>query len=111
MFKEKGITTLCTANTVNSLDSDSITQSNISTNTDLIILLRYVEIYGEIKRGLAILKMRGSKHDRNIREFSIEQNGMSIGQAFRHIVGILSGNLTYINANEIDRLDDLQAEI
>ena len=111
LFKEKGITTLCTANTVNSLDSDSITQSNISTNTDLIILLRYVEIYGEIKRGLAILKMRGSKHDRNIREFSIDQNGMSIGQAFRHIVGILSGNLTYINANEIDRLDDLQAEI
>ncbi len=111
LFKEKGITTLCTANTANSLESDSITQSNISTNTDLIILLRYVEIYGEIKRGLAILKMRGSQHDKNIREISIDQNGMSIGQTFRHIVGILSGNLTYIDANRIDRLDDLQTEI
>lgn len=113
LFKQKGITTLCTANTANSLESDSITQSNISTNTDSIILLRYVEIYGEIKRGLVILKMRGSKHDKNICQFSINQDGMSIaiGPAFRNIVGILSGNLTYINANKIDRLDDLQAEI
>ncbi|HEY9772035.1 MAG TPA: circadian clock protein KaiC [Coleofasciculaceae cyanobacterium] len=111
LFKEKGITTLCTASTPNSLESDSITQSNISTNTDLIILLRYVEIYGEIKRGLAILKMRGSKHDQKIREFSIDQDGMFIGQAFRNIGGILSGNLAYINANGIDRLDGLQTEI
>lgn len=58
--------------------------------------------------------MRGSKHDQNILfmyEFSIDRDGMRIGQTLRNIVGILSGNLTYIDADGIACLDDLQTEI
>lgn len=107
LFKEKGITTLCTATTTNLIGSESITQSNISTNTDLIILLRYVEVYGEIRRGLAVLKMRGSRHDKDIREFLIDHNGMRLGQPFRNVVGILAGNPSLVDASELDRLDNL----
>ena len=110
LFKEKGITALCTANTVNLVGSDIITQSNISTNTDLIILLRYVEIYGEIRRGLAVLKMRGSAHNKDIREFLISDNGMRLGRPFRNITGILAGNPIYIDTDEIERLNDLLAD-
>ena len=110
LLKEKGITTLCTANTTNLIGSDSITESNISTNTDLIILLRYVEIYGEIKRGLAVLKMRGSKHNKDIREFFISEKGMLLGQAFRNVIGILAGNPTYADVDELDRLGNLLSE-
>ena len=110
LFKEKGITALCTANTVNLVGSDIITQSNISTNTDLIILLRYVEIYGEIRRGLAVLKMRGSTHNKDIREFLISDDGMRLGRPFRNITGILAGNPIYIDTDEIERLDDLLAD-
>ena len=107
LFKENGITTLCTANTANLVGSETITESNISTNTDLIILLRYVEVYGEIKRGLAVLKMRGSSHNKDIREFSISDRGMHLGQAFRNVVGILAGNPTFIDIDELDRLNNL----
>ena len=110
LFKEKGITALNTANTANLIGSESITESNISTNTDLIILLRYVEVYGEIKRGLAVLKMRGSKHDKDIREFLIDERGMHLGQAFRNITGILAGNPTFADADELDRLNNLLTE-
>ncbi len=110
LFKEKGITALGTANTANLIGSESITESNISTNTDLIILLRYVEIYGEIKRGLAVLKMRGSKHDKDIREFLIDDRGMHLGKPFRNIMGILTGNPTFADADEIDRLNNLLTE-
>ena len=106
-LKEKSITTLCTATTVNLIGSESITESNISTNTDLIILLRYVEVYGEIKRGLAVLKMRGSSHNKDIREFNIDNDGMHLGRAFRNVIGILAGNPTFIDANELDRLENL----
>jgi circadian clock protein KaiC len=41
----------------------SITETHISTITDSIILLRYVEAFGEMKRGLTVLKMRGSMHN------------------------------------------------
>ena len=110
LFKEKGITTLCTANTANLIGSDIITQSNISTNTDLIILLRYVEVYGEIRRGLTVLKMRGSSHNKYIREFLISDDGMRLGKPFRNVSGILAGNPMYVDTDEIERLNDLLAD-
>ncbi|WP_036487773.1 circadian clock protein KaiC [Myxosarcina sp. GI1] len=107
LVKEEGITALYTTNTVNLIGSETITQSDISTNTDLIILLRYVEVYGAIRRGIAILKMRGSQHEKSIREFTIDDKGMQIGQPYRNIMGILAGNPTYAEPDEIDRLNDL----
>ena len=107
LFKEKGITVLNTANTTNLIGSQTITELNISTNTDLIILLRYVEVYGEIKRGLAVLKMRGSEHGKDIREFTIDDEGMHLGKSFRNITGILAGNPTFIDIDELQRLNNL----
>ncbi|MEO1670673.1 MAG: circadian clock protein KaiC [Cyanobacteria bacterium J06631_2] len=107
LFKERGISVLCTANTANLVGSESVTESNISTNTDLIILLRYVEVYGEIRRGLTVLKMRGSGHNKDIREFTIDDRGMHLGQAFRNVVGILAGNPTFVDTDELERLNNL----
>lgn len=107
LCKEQGITSLCTATTADLVGSNSITESNVSSNTDLIILLRYVEVYGEIKRGLAVLKMRGSKHDKDIREFIIDDGGMRLGKPFRNVIGILAGNPSYIDIEELDRLNNL----
>ena len=110
LFKEQGITTLCTATTTNLIGSESITESHVSTNTDLIILLRYVEVYGEIKRGLTVLKMRGSSHNKDIREFEIDDKGMHLGQAFRNVIGILAGNPAFVDINELQRLDNLLSD-
>ena len=110
LLKENGITTLCTANTSNLIGSQTVTETNTSTNTDLIILLRYVEVYGEVKRGLTVLKMRGSKHDKEIREFIISDGGMKIGKPFRNVTGILAGNPTYTDVDELNRLNDLLTE-
>ena len=110
LLKENGITTLCTSNTSNLIGGKSVTESNTSTNTDLIILLRYVEVYGEVKRGLTVLKMRGSKHDKDIREFIISDRGMKIGKPFRNVMGILSGNPVYTDIDELNRLNDLLTE-
>ncbi|HSE97873.1 MAG TPA: ATPase domain-containing protein, partial [Blastocatellia bacterium] len=81
--------------------------THISTITDSIILLRYVEIFGEMKRGLTVLKMRGSMHNKEIREFTIDSRGMHIGDAFRNVVGILAGNPQHLTPAEMDRLGDL----
>ena len=69
--------------------------------------MRYVEVYGEIKRGLAVLKMRGSSHNKDIREFDINSRGMHLGQAFRNVIGILAGNPTFVDTDELDRLNNL----
>jgi circadian clock protein KaiC len=52
------------------------------------------------------LKMRGSPHDKEIREFTIDGRGMHLGRAFRNVSGIISGIpvQTNIPPEEIDRL-------
>ena len=50
------------------------------------------------------LKMRGSMHDKNIREFTIDGAGLHVGRPFRNISGILSGNFITATPEEIERL-------
>ena len=109
-IKHQEIAGLYTSTTPTLLGGTSITEAHISTITDSIILLRYVELYGEMRRGLTVLKMRGSMHDKGIREFTIDQHGMHIGKPFRDISGILSGNFTRLVPDEIDRISTLFQE-
>lgn len=78
-IKDSQIAGLFTATTERLLGGESVTEAHISTITDSIIRLRDVKILGEIKRGLRVLKMRGSPHDKDIREFSIDGSGRHIG--------------------------------
>jgi circadian clock protein KaiC len=98
---------LFTATTANLLGGSSVTETHISTITDSIILLRYVEMYGEMRRGITVLKMRGSMHDKDIREFTIDNRGMHVGKPFRSISGILSGRFTYVAPGEIERMEGM----
>jgi circadian clock protein KaiC len=91
MLKEHGVTGMYTATTPSLLGGASVTDSHISTLTDAIILLRYVEIIGEVRRAISVLKMRGSVHDRKIREVSISGDGMHIGEPLQNVTGVLSG--------------------
>ena len=93
--------------TANLLGGTSVTETQISTITDSIILLRYVELYGEMRRGITLLKMRGSMHDKEIREFTIDDAGFHIGRPFRQVAGILTGNPRQISMAEIERIDEL----
>ncbi len=106
-IKHQEVAGLFTATTPTLTGGESVTEAHISTLTDSIILLRYVEINGEMRRGLTVLKMRGSMHDKEIREFSIDRAGMHIGKPFRNISGILSGDPRHIRIGEMERLNDL----
>ncbi len=106
-IKHKEIPALFTATTEHLMGGSSITEAHISTITDSIILLRYVELFGEMRRGMTVLKMRGSKHDKVIREFKIDGQGLHIGHPFRNISGILSGVLSHLSPSEIDRINEL----
>ncbi|MFP2931077.1 circadian clock protein KaiC [Pyxidicoccus sp. 3LG] len=106
-IKHQEMTGLFTSTTPTLMGGTSITEAHISTITDSIILLRYVEIYGEMRRGLTVLKMRGSKHVKEIREFTIDEKGMHIGKAFRNVSGILAGFTTQLSQNEAERIGRL----
>jgi circadian clock protein KaiC len=104
--KHQEMAGLFTSTTPTLLGGASVTEAHISTICDSIILLRYVEIFGEMRRGLTVLKMRGSAHDKEIREFTIDGSGMHLGASFRSVSGIISGNPMQLPVapEEIDRL-------
>jgi circadian clock protein KaiC len=106
-IKQQEIAGLFTATTPNLLGGSSVTEAHISTITDSIILLRYVEMFGEMRRGLTVLKMRGSRHDKDIREFTIDDTGMHIGKPFREISGILAGTPRHASGTELEHVRHL----
>ena len=59
---------------------------------DCVILLRYVEIESAIRKALLVLKLRGSDHAKDIRQFEITNRGMEILSRFEGREGIMSGN-------------------
>ncbi len=103
-IKHREITGMFTATTGSLMGGDSITESNISTLTDSIVLLRYVEMFGEMKRGITVLKMRGSGHDKAIREFTIGKGGMQMGRPFRNVTGIIGGAPMHVSPGDVERI-------
>jgi circadian clock protein KaiC len=110
--KHQEMAGLFTSTTPSLLGGTSVTEAHISTICDSIILLRYVEILGEMRRGLTVLKMRGSPHQKEIREFTIDGVGMHIGKAFRNVTGIISGHPVHLSVppEEIERFRHLFSE-
>lgn len=106
-IKHQEVAGLFTSTTGELMGGTSVTEAHISTITDTIILLRYVEMYGEMRRGITALKMRGSMHDKDIREFNIDGTGMHIGKAFSNVTGILSGHPVFTTTSEVDRVKSL----
>ena len=109
-IKHGEVAGLFTATTPSLMGGTAITETHISTITDSIILLRYVEMYGEMRRGLTVLKMRGSRHDKDIREYTIDGAGMHIGKPFRDITGIISGSPMRIQQGKLGRISELFVE-
>jgi circadian clock protein KaiC len=98
--KQQEITGFFTNTLDQFLGSHSITESHISTITDTILLLQYVEIRGEISRAINVFKMRGSWHDKGIREYVITNQGPDIQDSFRNLERIISGSPTRVMVDE-----------
>ena len=102
-IKQQEISGLFTSTTPTQPGGSTVTEAHISATTDSIILLRNVEMNGEMRRALTVLKMRGSQHDKNIREFSIDASGIHIGKQYRNVNGILLGRPVMDMPSELDQ--------
>ncbi|MGH3388096.1 MAG: circadian clock protein KaiC [Actinomadura sp.] len=95
VLRQNEITTLLTSaptGRISSVGTPAITME-IASLTDVSILLRYVERAGEIRRVIAVLQTRGSAHDQSIREVTIDNAGMHIGEPVSGFSHILMGSI------------------
>ena len=79
IIKQRQIAGLYTVTSDRLYGAPEATSQNVSTLTDSIILLRYLEDGGGVTRAIGVLKMRGSGHEGHFRKFSITNGGLKIG--------------------------------
>jgi len=90
-FKREEITTILLKENPSILGGWNISNNKIPFIVDSYIIMRYLELESEIKRGIMILKMRGSDHTKEIRQYDIRKHGISIGKTFQGISGLFLG--------------------
>jgi circadian clock protein KaiC len=63
---------------------------------DTVVLLRYFEALGSVRRALSIIKKRTGAHESTIREYRIDNHGLTIGEPLDGFQGVLRGVPVYI---------------
>ena len=60
--------------------------------TDAIIMQRYIELRGQLQRIMAVVKVRGSVHSKDLRAFEITDKGIVVGETLHGYEGLLTGS-------------------
>ncbi len=69
----------------------SVTEGGLSYLADNLIFLRYLELDGQLRKAVGVLKKRVSDFERTLREFEITKYGIKVGEPLTQLRGILSG--------------------
>ncbi|RYX95720.1 MAG: circadian clock protein KaiC [Comamonadaceae bacterium] len=88
---QRGVVTILVAVQQGMLGGNMSTSLDASYLADNVMLLRYYEYDGEVKQAVSVFKKRGSVHERTIREFSMSEKGIQVGEPLRGFRGILTG--------------------
>lgn len=89
-----GVTVFMTAEVAEAFAEARFTTEKVSFITDVIIVQRYVEMEGELRRVMAVVKMRGSNHSHEFRLYKVTASGIVVGSTLTEYDGILGGTPT-----------------
>jgi circadian clock protein KaiC len=100
-FKAKEISSLLIWETTQvGGQSFAVSDVGVSFLSDAIILLKMIEIDSSLRRGIVVIKMRGSQHDPTRREYQITPSGVKILGTFENYQGLMAGNPTRSGAEK-----------
>jgi circadian clock protein KaiC len=91
VLNAKGITLMMTTELEDRYNELRFSQHGNAFLVDAIVMQRYVEVAGQIKTVIAVVKVRGSAHSRDLRSFDITDDGIVIGAAPMPGLGMLTG--------------------
>jgi circadian clock protein KaiC len=87
-----GVTVMATVELEDSYTDLRFSPQGIAFLTDAIIIQRYVEIDGQLRRALAVVKVRSSQHSKDVREYEISSDGgIVVGRVLEGYQGLLTG--------------------
>ena len=93
---QRGVTTLVTLAQHGVFSSLSGSQAEVSYLADSLLVLRFFEAQGEVRKAISVLKKRSGGHELTIREFQITDRGVRVGMPLRDFQGVLTGVPDYV---------------
>ena len=97
-LKNMGVTLLLLTEVEYITGEFRITDVGVSYLADNVIFLRYLEIHGEIRKAIGVLKKRTSDFGKTLREYSITSYGLKVGKPLTELRGILRGVPEWVEA-------------
>lgn len=94
-LNRQGATTFLTV-AQHGLVGDMKTPVDLTYLADTVILLRYFEAVGSVRRAVSVIKKRAGRHENTIREYRIDHGGLSVGEPITAFQGVLRGVPTLI---------------
>jgi circadian clock protein KaiC len=91
-LKREGLTGVLTRESLALIGENSSAEEEVAFVADSYLMLRYVEIESAIRKALLVLKLRGSDHAKDIRQFEVTPSGIEVRSKFEGREGIMSGS-------------------
>jgi circadian clock protein KaiC len=96
-LRNRGVSTVFTSEVGNITGDFEASDHDVSYLADNIVFLRYIEIDGELRKAIGVLKMRASDFERTLREFRITEHGITVGDPLTGLRGVLSGTPEWVD--------------
>ncbi len=87
----RGVTVLMTAELEDRYSELRFSSYGNAFLADAILMQRYIELDGQLRRVVSVVKVRGSEHSKDVRFFEVDGDGIQIGAPLASFRGILSG--------------------
>jgi circadian clock protein KaiC len=100
-LNRRGVSTFLTV-AQHGLVGNMQTPVDVTYLADTVILMRYFEAHGRVRRALSVIKKRTGEHEDTIREYQISSEGMTVGPVLQNFQGVLRGVPTFVGANSSD---------
>jgi circadian clock protein KaiC len=97
-LNERGVVTLMIVAQHGIVGSHMTTPLDVSYLADTVVLLRFFESAGVVRRAVSVMKKRSGPHEQTIREFQIGPDRLRVGAALSDFQGVLTGVPHYIGA-------------
>ena len=104
-LNRQGATTFLTV-AQHGLVGDMKSPVDVTYLADTVVLLRYFEAFGRVRRAMSIVKKRTGAHENTIREYKIGADGIAVGPPLIDFQGVLRGVPTLVGAAEGLMADD-----
>jgi circadian clock protein KaiC len=99
-LNQKSVLTLLVMAQAGLLGEELQSPVDLSYLADTVVLLRYFEAFGEVRKAISLVKRRTGVHESSVRELRLGAGGLQIGRAIKEFRGVLSGRLQYNGDSE-----------